>query len=96
MEIRVIFPSLGSYSSKKRQKLIEERKAKKEQSEGEKPSKEERLKAINSKLDHQIETKRKMKSILNDEQYAKWEEKYTRAHAKKRMHKKRGMKKKKE
>ncbi|MBU2939709.1 hypothetical protein KO494_09180 [Lacinutrix sp. C3R15] len=39
----------------------------------EKPSKEEMLKMKNERLDAQIETKRKMKSILNEEQYAKWE-----------------------
>jgi hypothetical protein len=40
---------------------------------GEKPSKEARLKMMNEKLDHQIALKAKMKSILNAEQFTKWE-----------------------
>lgn len=39
----------------------------------EKPSKEARLKMQNDRLDEQIEMKREMKSILNAEQYAKFE-----------------------
>lgn len=46
------------------------------------PSKENRLKMMNARLDHQIEMKDKMKSILNDEQFAKWEKAQTRNHAK--------------
>ncbi len=38
-----------------------------------KPSKEKRLEMANARLDHKIVMKKKMKSILNDEQYAKWE-----------------------
>ena len=37
--------------------------------------KEERLKMKNDRLDAQIANKKKMKSILNAEQYAKWEKK---------------------
>ena len=37
-------------------------------------SKEERLKIANERLDRQIEMKAKMKKILNEEQYAKWEQ----------------------
>ena len=48
-------------------------KAKKESGDFVKPTKEERLAMVNAKLDRQIEMKKKMKSILNDEQYAKWE-----------------------
>jgi len=40
---------------------------------GEKPTKEQRLLFENKKLDAQIENKKKMKNILNDEQYKKWE-----------------------
>ncbi|HLV14115.1 MAG TPA: hypothetical protein VKY41_02965 [Xanthomarina sp.] len=36
-------------------------------------SKEDKLQMKNDRLDHQIATKKKMKEILNDEQYAKWE-----------------------
>lgn len=46
-----------------------------------KPSKEERFKMKNEMLDAQIANKQKMKSILNAEQYAKWEK-----HLGKRMH----------
>ena len=58
----------------KRKANMQARKAKKESGETtEKPSKDERLKMMNKKLDHQIATKQKMKDILNEEQYAKWE-----------------------
>ena len=40
----------------------------------EKPSKEEFLKMQNARLDQQIEIKREMKTILNKEQYAKFEQ----------------------
>ncbi|MEP1487016.1 MAG: hypothetical protein ABJK28_01155 [Algibacter sp.] len=52
---------------------MEERKAKKESDTAEKPSKEDRVAKMNKMLDHKIEVKAKMKKILNDEQYAKWE-----------------------
>ena len=52
---------------------MDERKAKREVGTAEKPSKEERLKMMNAMLDHKIEMKAKMKTILNKEQYAKWE-----------------------
>jgi hypothetical protein len=52
---------------------MEERKAKKEGDKVEKPSKEDRVAMMNKMLDHKIEVKAKMKKILNDEQYAKWE-----------------------
>jgi hypothetical protein len=38
-----------------------------------KPTKEERLKMMNERLDQQIATKKKMKNILNEGQYEKWE-----------------------
>lgn len=38
-----------------------------------KPSKEERYAMANERLDRQIEMKKQMKSILNAEQYTKWE-----------------------
>jgi len=53
--------------------MMETRKAQKEEGKRERPSKEEVLKRMNDKLDHQIAMKAKMKNILNDEQYAKWE-----------------------
>lgn len=57
----------------KRKAMMEARKARKESGDAQRPSKEERLKMANAKLDHKIAMKAKMKDILNDEQYAKWE-----------------------
>jgi len=51
--------------------------ARKSQNEGDKfqkPSKDERLKMMNERLDNQIEMKNKMKNILNEDQFAKWEQ----------------------
>ena len=59
--------------AKTRKAKMEEFKAKKDKADGEKPSKEERLKMANERLDHQIEMKKKMKAILNAEQYDKFE-----------------------
>ncbi|MGJ8590920.1 MAG: hypothetical protein ACSHXF_00130 [Aquaticitalea sp.] len=56
-----------------RKAKMEEFKAKKEKSDAEKPTKEDRLKMANERLDHQIEQKKKMKAILNAEQFAKFE-----------------------
>ena len=49
------------------------RKAKKEQEDAKRPTKEERFNMANERLDKQIEMKKQMKTILNDEQYKKWE-----------------------
>jgi hypothetical protein len=51
---------------------MEARKAAKENG-AERPSQEDRVKMMNERLDHQIAMKAKMKNILNEEQYAKWE-----------------------
>jgi hypothetical protein len=59
--------------AKTRKIKMEEFKAKKEKADGEKPSKEERLSMANERLDHKIELKKKMKAILNAEQYEKFE-----------------------
>lgn len=67
-----------------RKAMMEERKAKKESGELVKPTEEERLKMINTKLDHKIAIKAKMKDILNDEQYTKWEKAQARMGQKKR------------
>ncbi|WP_299549416.1 hypothetical protein [Seonamhaeicola sp.] len=56
-----------------RKAKMEEMKAKKESGELQKPTKEQRLEMANARLDHQIAMKAKMKKILNEEQYAKWE-----------------------
>ena len=52
---------------------MEERKKMAENKEAHKPSKDERVKMMNEKLDHQIEMKKKMKEILTAEQFEKWE-----------------------
>lgn len=65
-----------------RKTFMEARKAKKEAGNAERPSKEERLKMMNAKLDHQIANKAKVKKILNEEQYTKWERGQARKHNK--------------
>ena len=57
----------------KRKAHMEAWKAKKESGTAEKPSQEERVKMMNAMLDHKIAEKAKMKKILNDDQYTKWE-----------------------
>ncbi len=59
----------------------EQRKANK--SEGKKPTKEQRLAMQNERLDKQIAFKRAMKSILTDEQFAKFEKLSSKRRAKK-------------
>ena len=59
--------------AKFRKAKMEERKAMKESGEKKQFSKEDKYKMMNERLDHQIEVKQKMKSILNDEQFEKWE-----------------------
>ena len=56
----------------KRKEMMAAFKAKKEDGKNERPSKEQRLAMENAKLDHQIATKAKMKTILDKEQYEKW------------------------
>lgn len=79
---------LNLENATKRKAIMEARKAKKENGDSEKPSKEERLKMMNDRLDYQIAMKAKMKDILNDEQYAKWEKAQAR-----KMHKAKNRKK---
>lgn len=59
--------------AKMRKAKMAERKAKMGKTDGVKPSKEERLKMVNERLDQQIEMKKKMKAILNAKQYEKFE-----------------------
>ena len=49
------------------------RKPDKEDKTRERPSKKERLENLNERLDNQIAMKRKMKEILNEDQYERWE-----------------------
>lgn len=76
----------------KRKAAMEARKAKKESGEAQKPTQEQRLKMINARLDHKIAMKAKMKKILNEEQYAKWEKAQTKM-AMKGKNKKKGKQK---
>ena len=52
---------------------MEERQAQMKDGNNEKPSKEDRLKMMNERLDKQIEMKQKMAKILNSDQMEKWE-----------------------
>ncbi|WP_303319112.1 hypothetical protein Q4Q34_03525 [Flavivirga abyssicola] len=74
--------------------MMEERKAKKTKGTAQRPTKEERLKMANAKLDRKIAIKAKMKKILDKEQYAKWEKAQSKM-ANKRKDKKRDMNRKK-
>ena len=60
-------------NAKKRKEMMADFKARKESGKMEKASKEQRLAMENARLDRQIAVKAKMKSILNKEQFEKWE-----------------------
>ncbi len=77
-----------------RKKKMEERKARRAAAAAQRPTKEERLKMENARLDHKIAMKAKMKKILDPEQYAKWEKAQLKMAAK-RKDKKKGMSRKK-
>lgn len=83
-------------NAKQRKAMMEERKAKKESGELKKPTEEERLKMMNAKLDHKIAMKAKMKNILNDEQYARWEKAQMRMEKKGKESNKKGKRNKKQ
>ncbi len=76
----------------KRKAMMAERKARKESGEAQKPTQEQRLEMVNTKLDRKIAMKAKMKNILDEEQYAKWE-KAQMQNTKNGKNKKKGMKK---
>ena len=65
-------------NAKERKARMEARRTNMQEGKGEKLSKEERLAMANERLDRQIEMKKKMKQILNDKQYAKWEKQMER------------------
>lgn len=79
--------------AKEHKAKYETRKSASIASQKEKPTKDERLKMKNDHLDSQIEMKKKMKSILNEEQFKKWEiiSKEKREKHKEQMHKKKKM-----
>ena len=65
--------TLNLENAKEREALMLERKVKKEQAEQSKPSTDERFKFQNERLDRMIAQKGKMKQILSEEQFQKWE-----------------------
>jgi hypothetical protein len=65
--------ALNLEEAKLRKAKMEDHKAMRESGERKAFTKEEKLKMMNDRLDHQIAMKQKMKSILNAEQYTKWE-----------------------
>ena len=74
------------------------KRAEREKNKGQekaKPSKEERLSKMNSRLDKKIEMKKRFKEILSEEQYEKWEKSTMKKSRKGKMKSKRkGMKSK--
>lgn len=74
----------------KRKAMLTERKAKKASGEIQKPTQEQRYKMAITKLDHKIAMKAKMKNILSEAQYVKWEKAQMRM-AMKGKNKKKGM-----
>ncbi|WP_452221369.1 hypothetical protein [Lacinutrix salivirga] len=76
-------------NAKERKTMMEKRIKSKDDKQ--KPSKEKRLKMTNDRLDKAIAQKRQMKTILNPEQYAKWEKRFAKK-AMKRKHKMKGKK----
>lgn len=71
-------------NAKRRMAKMEARKNTTKDDQKERPSKEDRLQKTNDRLDAKIANKKKMKGILNDEQYKKWEHQSARKHDKKR------------
>ena len=65
--------TLNLENAKEREALMLERKVKKEQAEQSKPSADERFDFQNERLDRMIAQKGKMKQILSEEQFQKWE-----------------------
>jgi len=60
-------------NAKERKALMLERKVKKEEAEQSKPNADERFDFQNERLDRMIAQKGKMKQILSEEQFQKWE-----------------------
>lgn len=85
--------ALNLENAQERKERMVARKQQKE-NKSQEISKEDRLKMKNAMLDKQINMKKKMKAILDEKQYAKWEEMKSkryekgRAYQKKQMHRK--------
>ena len=56
-----------------RKAMMEKRKTRRESGTAQRPTKEVRFKMENTRLDHKIAVKAKMKKILDKEQYTRWE-----------------------
>ncbi|UPS91902.1 MULTISPECIES: hypothetical protein [unclassified Bizionia] len=65
--------TLNLEAAKERKAMMEKRQEFQKEKEAKSVSKDDKLKMKNDRLDKQIAMKAKMKEILNDEQYAKWE-----------------------
>ncbi|RKE91998.1 hypothetical protein [Ichthyenterobacterium magnum] len=75
--------ALNLEQAKAKKVKMAEREKKMEGKEMQKPSKDEKLKMMNERLDHQIATKQKMKTILNAEQFEKFEKMQSKRHSQK-------------
>ena len=71
--------------AKARKTEMEARKKMHEAGKSEKPSKEDRFKRMSNQLDNKLAAKAKIKKILNDEQYQKWERNNTKKGKQKRV-----------
>ncbi len=86
--------ALALENAKARKAKMEERKAKRKDGEAKKPTAEERFTMQNEMLDHKIAQRTKMKNILSEEQFAKWQKMNKhRGHGKDKDGKKRNGKK---
>jgi len=77
-----------------RKTKMEEHRAMKEKGEMKELTKEDRFKMMNERLDHQIAIKQEMKTILNEEQYKKWETSHGKMMEHNKEMKKKAMKRK--
>jgi F0F1-type ATP synthase assembly protein I len=71
--ILISFPMVAAAQNTQRQAMREANQAKRQTGEGNNPSKEERFAMQNKRLDNQIAMKAKMKDILTEDQFVKWE-----------------------
>ncbi|WP_298478216.1 hypothetical protein [uncultured Maribacter sp.] len=80
--------ALALENATERKAKMEERKTKREEGDTKKPTSEERFTMQNARLDHKIAQKKKMKNILSEEQYSKWEKMQAHKNHKMRKHRK--------
>ena len=79
--------ALNLKNARERQAKRAEMQKKRDGNEGVKPSKEEKLKSLNSRLDNQIAHKKNMQKVLNKEQFEKWERHAKQGQNKRKMKK---------